>query len=332
MSSGRDSLWYSILRAKYFPSSNPMFASSRAGSQFWKDLVKVRPLFKDYVKFAVGNGASTRFWLDWWCGDSTLSVAFPTLFSFCPKPEISIAELAANNWDLAFRRSLSPEELEEWQRLAALFPSLSEAEDSVVWPHSSSGRFSVKSLYAKLIDGTPTNKFCQIWRARIPPKVKIFMWQAFRGRLPAADQIRKRNGPGMDRCALCDALEDTNHIFFHYVLAKLVWCCFRSWLQVSWAPSSFSDLRNLATSLVGVTKRLFWIGLAAVCWALWTTRNKFTIEHIFPSKPADCLYKLCMFLQQWRSLTKTEDRDNFDLLLSKIRASASSLSRQEPGD
>lgn len=98
----------------------------------------------------------------------------------------------------------------------------------MVWPHSSPGRFSVKSLDCKLIVGTPSTKFRQICCACIPPKIKILPWQAFRDRLPAADQIRKRNGPGSDRCALCDALEDTNHIFFNCVLAKLIWCCFRS--------------------------------------------------------------------------------------------------------
>ena len=49
--------------------------------------------------------------------------------------------------------------------------------------------------------------------------------------------------------------------FFHCVLAKLAWCCFRSWLQVSWAPSSFSELRVVANDLTGVTKRLLWVGL-----------------------------------------------------------------------
>ncbi|XP_037441738.1 uncharacterized protein LOC119309947 [Triticum dicoccoides] len=47
-------------------------------------------------------------------------------------------QVAANNWDLAFRRALSPEELEDWQSLSALFPVLSESADSVVWPHSAS--------------------------------------------------------------------------------------------------------------------------------------------------------------------------------------------------
>ena len=141
------------------------------------------------------------------CGGS------PDLFSFCANPEISIFELSAQGWVLDFRRSLSPVELEDWQRLTACFPLLSEEEDSVFWPHSPSGRFSVKSAYSHLIAGVRTGKFKLIWSARIPPKIKIFLWQALRRKLPAADQIKKRNGPGSDSCHLCGALEDTEHIF-----------------------------------------------------------------------------------------------------------------------
>ena len=47
MTTEADTLWLSILKAKYFPTSNPMFAYSRGGSQFWKDLVKVPPFLKN---------------------------------------------------------------------------------------------------------------------------------------------------------------------------------------------------------------------------------------------------------------------------------------------
>ena len=113
MTSRAGSVWFFILKAKYFPHTSPLFAPARSASQFWKDLVRVRPLFLENVKFVVGDGSSVRFWLDWWCGDSTLFVSFPTLFSYCPNPDISIAELSANSWDLAFRRSLSLEEFED---------------------------------------------------------------------------------------------------------------------------------------------------------------------------------------------------------------------------
>lgn len=73
LTSGADSLWFSILKAKYFPHSNPMFATARRGSQFWKSLVKVRHIFLEHVKFNVGNGMAVRFWLDWWSGDALLA-------------------------------------------------------------------------------------------------------------------------------------------------------------------------------------------------------------------------------------------------------------------
>ena len=201
----------------------------------------------------------------------------------------------------------------------------------MVWPLTASGIFSVKSLYSRLIGGTTSARFSCVWKSKVPPKIKIFLWQAFRGRLPSADQIKKRNGPGSEFCNLCGALENSNHIFFNCVLAKLVWACVRSWLRVSWNPSSFSDIRTLAKSLVGVTRRVFWVGLEALCWALWTIRNKFTIELTFPSKPADVLFKSCIFLQQWRLLTKEPDRDALDLLIAKIRASASQISGTNHG-
>lgn len=61
VSSGSDSLWYSLLKGKNFPNCNPLFASPSGGSQFWRDLVKVRDDFRAHVKFVVGNGTSTRF-------------------------------------------------------------------------------------------------------------------------------------------------------------------------------------------------------------------------------------------------------------------------------
>lgn len=57
-------MWFDILKAKYFPSSSPLFASAARGSQFWRELVKVRDEFRSHVMFAVHGGKSVRFWLD----------------------------------------------------------------------------------------------------------------------------------------------------------------------------------------------------------------------------------------------------------------------------
>lgn len=166
--------------------------------------------------------------------------------------------------------------------------------------------------------------------ARIPLKIKIFMWQAMCGRLRAADQIRRRNGPGSEFCELCGAIENSNHILFRCPLAQLHWICLGSWLGVSCTPSCFDEIMPLASSLVGQLKRLFWFGFFTICWVLWTTGNKFTIEHWFPSKSVDCISKLSILLQQWKSLTKEDDKDVVELLNSHVKAMASSfLSRDQ---
>ena len=139
-------LCFDLLEAKYFPSCSPMFASASNGSRFWRDLIRVRDVFRDHVKFLVRNGASTRFSLDWSTGDAPLASSFPVLFSYCPEPGISISKLSCNGWDLGLRTTLSPVELADWHWLATLFPILSEGEDSVTPRHVAFGRFSVKSL------------------------------------------------------------------------------------------------------------------------------------------------------------------------------------------
>ena len=176
MTANPEALWFQILKDMYFPSGSPMFAIANGASQFWSDIIKVRDVFRAHVKFVATNRASTHFWLDWWTGDATLASSFPVLFSYCPNLEISIFELSHNGWDFGFRRSLSPEELGDWNRLGALFPALSEEADSVSWPHTTSRKFSVKSLYSRVISGPSTLRFKRIWLARVPPKIKIFLW------------------------------------------------------------------------------------------------------------------------------------------------------------
>lgn len=91
-------LWLRILKAKYFPDSNPLSAPGSAGlacSQFWRQLLKVRDDSRALVRFSVGDGSLVRFWLDRWTGDGPLAATFLVLFSFVASPSISIAELAA---------------------------------------------------------------------------------------------------------------------------------------------------------------------------------------------------------------------------------------------
>jgi hypothetical protein len=158
------------------------------------------------------------------------------------------------------------------------------------------------------------------WKARVPLKIKIFVWQLAKGKLPANDQILKRRGPTDGSCALCGGQENTGHIFFHCSLAKFVWAGIRELLECSWNPNSFMDMFAILQAFSGRARRILWLFFAAICWALWNTRNKFTIENTFPNHPADVLYKITMYLQQWRILSKRKDHPLLDEMIAMVRS------------
>ena len=75
---------------------------------------------------------------DTWTGDIPLSIRFPGLFNMCAKPDNRIVDMLTNGeWELlVFRRSLSGEEIRQWEEL---LEELSEHEvdeevrDEVIW-------------------------------------------------------------------------------------------------------------------------------------------------------------------------------------------------------
>ena len=76
---------------------------------------------------------------------------------------------------------------------------------------------------------------------------------------------------------------------------------------------------TILDSFSGKTKRVLWLLFAIQSWALWVTRNKFSIEGVFPQQPADVLYKLLIFLQQWRPLMKPSLLPQVDVLRAMIQ-------------
>lgn len=187
-------------------------------------------------------------------------------FSYISNQTISIVEVATSNCDLAFRRVLCPVELGKSQDLTTLFPVLSDSTDRISWPHSSLGKFSIKSLYSKIVSGRHTSRFKAFWQARIPLKIKKY-WHATKHKLPATDQIIKHNGIANTACSLCGEREDMEHIIFKCVISKFGRSCVRSWSNCNYNPLSFLDHFKLHENLLDQSIRVFWISFAPFPWS-----------------------------------------------------------------
>uniref|UniRef100_A0A453KCF3 Reverse transcriptase zinc-binding domain-containing protein n=1 Tax=Aegilops tauschii subsp. strangulata TaxID=200361 RepID=A0A453KCF3_AEGTS len=79
-------------------------------------------------------------------------------------------------------------------------PDLSQPHDRLSWCLEPSGCFSTKSLYRAIAPSPSPAVFEYIWTIRLPLKIRIFMWQWIRGRLPSGVEVIKRRGPGDGIC------------------------------------------------------------------------------------------------------------------------------------
>jgi hypothetical protein len=314
-------LWRQLINAKY-PSADDIFtASGQRGSQFWRSLHKIKHLFKLGAKHSIRNGRRTRFWMDRWVGDAPLKDRFPGLFSIAYSQMDSVAQVCGSNEPLRFRRQLDQMSTRALEELQAVIVStvLVEGPDKVSWRFESDGRFSVKSMYARLAQGATVAHFKDVWAAKVPLKIRIFSWQLVLDRLPSSANIQSRHGPGNGNCSLCGERETADHIFFTCPLAMFAWSVLRQILQCSWCPASFPQFFAIVSNFAGRARRTIWSLFLAQSWALWLIRNKLTMESKLIRHPADIIFKTLFCLQQWLILAKPLDRPWLRWLISELR-------------
>jgi hypothetical protein len=68
---------------------------------------------------------------------------------------------------------------------------LSPEPDTISWALEPSGKFFVRSLYKNFVLDLPGDTI-EIWRVSVPMKIRVFLLQLVRKRLPSNDNIQKR--------------------------------------------------------------------------------------------------------------------------------------------
>ncbi|XBH97563.1 hypothetical protein VPH35_127217 [Triticum aestivum] len=83
--------------------------------------------------------------------------------------------------------------------------------------------------------------------------------------------MKKRAWPRNPCCSFCNQLETTSHLLFLF--------------------------------LPGFEK-IYTVGLAAICWAIWLARNRATFERKWINSPFEIVFTACAFLIYWAGLQK----------------------------
>ena len=153
---------------------------------------------------------NTRFWEDTWMGDTPLTQQYPMLYNVVHRKQVSVANaLSSTPLNITFRRSLTGNRWGKWLELVnrLMHFTLSNTQDVFVWRLTSTGIFSVKSMYLDLLNNQPRFSSKYIWKIKVPLKIKIFMWLLHRQVILTKDNLAKRNWNGNQGCCFCDHKE-----------------------------------------------------------------------------------------------------------------------------
>ncbi|KAG8054917.1 hypothetical protein GUJ93_ZPchr0001g29416 [Zizania palustris] len=306
-----EGLWHELLRSKYIKNRPLTHVKSKCGdSQFWKTLMNIKHLYRQYCFMKIGDGKSTSFWYDFWIGAKPLCDKFSDLFGIAVNKMITVAEVLNNNFtSLKFRRDLIGDKFHSWMQLKDTCSAISlrNAADVVVWVLSKSGVFTVKSFYLALKTQNIMKTCNPIWNLKIPLKVKIFLWLARRNKILTKDNLSKRGWKGENiKCLFCCENETVNHIFLDCAVARFVWRMLYICFNVGPFISVDSMWHTWSCSKDKSWRSLSGVGLAAVLWSLWKVRNDAVFRGNFPTDPLVFINLICYWLSSWSILQRSE--------------------------
>jgi hypothetical protein len=77
---------------------------------------------------------------------------------------------------------------------------LNDLNDVLIWNLHQHGQYIVRSLYMTLINNGTTHTNKQLWRLRVPLKIKIFMWYMQKEVVLTKDNLDRQNLGGSKQC------------------------------------------------------------------------------------------------------------------------------------
>jgi len=182
--------------------------------------------------------------------------------------------------NISFRRALSGDRLRTWldlvEKVAAY--EIINGKDIFMWNLTNHKQFTMKSMYTNLMhsEGTPSD--CITWKIKVPLKTKIFLWYLKKGVTLTKDNLAKRKWKGSTKCSFCSAEESIQHLFFDCYLARFIWNAVHIAFNIQQPTSISNMLGSWIKSFPFELRNQILVGAAALCWAVWLSRNDVVFE------------------------------------------------------
>jgi hypothetical protein len=230
-----NSLCARLLKARYYPSGNLIdTAFIQNQSQTWKGIVHGLELLKKGIVWRIGDGSKVKIFRDNWLPRPGSLKVDGKRGSLRRKWVSELINPITRSWDKeAVRECCWPHDANTILNIK--LPARA-TEDFLAWSGESNGIFSVRSAYRigmqesrqQFVSGQSSSepdgnrKIWQlIWKASVPPKVRVFAWRAATGSLGVLEGLHRRINTINPICSICGReVEDTHHALIRCTLAR----------------------------------------------------------------------------------------------------------------
>lgn len=301
-----------IVKHKYLKKDNISTVKHKQNdSSMWADRLKIRNLYLQGRKITIGNGKKALFWKDSWLYEQPICVLFPELCKMAQQQNATVAEAVLAPHNLSFSRWLVDKWLRQWNKIKADMAQiqLNDCDDLVSWRFGKHGAFTVKSMYDCLSvnESGPYHK--EIWKSRIPNKIKNFLWLVVNNAILTKDNMIKRKWQGDPKCYFCSMDESVSHLLFQCNTTKAMWATFATCIGASDVPNSISQCWRWCEKWISGGKKFHTLGIAAIYWSIWKARNKLCFEGKLVKSPLSIICNACELMSQWAGLYPEEDKE-----------------------
>ena len=141
-----DSLFYKVFKAKYFPTGTIFDAKVGSGSFAWRSILKARKVILLGAHWQIGDGSSVKNFKDSWLPGAQSGRVLSPISVLSEEATVDQLIDRDSRWwnsalvDLIFIPS-------EAQLIKSIPVCLSDQRDFLVWPHSRTGVYQVRSGY-----------------------------------------------------------------------------------------------------------------------------------------------------------------------------------------
>lgn len=125
------------------------------------------------------------------------------------------------------------------------------------------------------------------------------------------DNLIKRNWKGHPYCFFCDQPESVNHLLFNCCVSRTVQAIIATCLGATDIPLNTSQSRRWCKKwLPG--GGFFSVGIAAIYWAIWKSRNKACFNGKLLKNPSEIICHASALMRFWAGLQRDEDKTSAD--------------------